>query len=375
MPGRGERREAEGHEASREIRAEAEALRGYRRWEFHPTKQYVRQHGWLEPVQSYLERRAGAQVGDHWTYLTLPGEDALDVGFFHQKGLLDRRLGVWETLAICDRYFGAQVVNRIGQPMKGWAQCTIEDLVFQPEHPLTSNFPYEVINLDYCGPLLFGANDRLQVGRHVTALRRIFALQRRCSFMLLLTTKNGRQAFSHVAREMMTELLQWNIENDEAFRSRYQSSFGSEDAVACTDDFPQFAQLVLPKVIADCAREWAYEIEEVFAARYVRDDGAGNAYHMICHTFCMTPIGRSGASQYAPDPELSSLPGQASLSIMRNRVNPDDRDRADSAYTRFSEQLLTRTPVDVTLLLENDSQLNDQLKSEALALDEWWERM
>lgn len=373
MPEKQDLREEEARQKRPVLEDEAEALRGYQRWEFHPTKQYVRRHGWLQPVESFLSARAEAQVSDSWSYLTLPGKDALDIGLFHARGLLRREGDAWPSLAICDRDFGAYVVKRIGVPMKGWEQATIEELLFRPDHRLVRNFPYEVINLDYCGPLLLTANARLEVLRRIAAVRRMFALQRRSSFLLLLTTQDGESRFSSTARDMMTELLRWNITGDERFRARYEEVWGSRDPMDCLADFCLFAQLIVPKVVADCAREWACHVRELFAASYVREDQGGDSYRMICHTFSIAPVGRSGPAMYRPDPALSQLKGQPPLSIMLGRLKAEDLQEADEAYSRFMVELLARAPLDVTDLLQRNQDLADDLEAEALALEYWWE--
>lgn len=372
MPPRQQRRAEEARATRPLLEAKQEALEGYQRWEFHATKQFVRRYGWLEPVKDFVNSRAEAGLSDAWKYLTLPGKDALDVGLLYREGLLEWQDDRWPTLAICDRQFATLVVSRIGQPMMGSIKATIEEVIHRPDHRLTSNFPYEVINLDYCGPLLLTANHRLAVLQRVAAMRRIFALQRRCAFLLLLTTQDGLGKFSRTARDMMKELLRWNIDQDEQFRREYGTAFGSLDVLACSKDFVRFAQLIVPKVVADCAREWGYEVKELFAGSYLRLDQGGQSYRMICHTFEIDPVGRSGSAKYQPDPRLSQLRAYPSLSQMLSLLSPQERQMADASYKHFIAWLLTRNLVDVTDELEKDKVLRNELTDDAEGLRNWW---
>lgn len=379
MPSREEVRSSEARDRRPQFQEEAEALRGYQRWEFHPTKQYVRRYGWLEPVRRFLISRAESGVTDQWKYLTLPGKDALDVGFLHKEDLLHRRGNTWPSLAICDKQFAPQVVSRIGQPMMGSARAAIESVIRDPNHPIAVNFPYAVINLDLCGPLFLQSRNRFDVLARVTALHRVFALQRRCSFLLLLTTQDSRSSFSREARQMMLEYLASNIDSDERFRYEYEVEFGSKDAAVCLEDFERFAQLIVATAVGDCARIWGYEIEELFAASYLREDGAGQGYRMICHTFELDPAGRSQDAKYEPDPGLPPIGTHPLYTVFLAQISgqfsAEERQVADASYSNLISGLPARKPLDITDELEKDEELRNRLAVEARALEGWWEAL
>lgn len=374
MPPRQELREEDGTARRPHVEAEEKALVGYQKWEFDATKQFIRRYGWLEPVRDFLKSRAEAGVRDPWSYLTLPGKDALDVGLLYREKLLERHDGGWPTLAICDKKYGSLVVNRIGQPMLGWARKTIENVVFEPDHLITTNFPYEVINLDYCGPLFLEMPNWRLHGR-VAILRQIMILQRRCGFLLLLTTQDSLNKIDPKARERMTEYLYWNIEHDEQFAHEYEATFGSLGPEACLADFVRFVQIIVPKVVALYASKCAYEVKELFAASYLRQDQEGQGYRMICNTFQLNPIGRSGISRYQPDPRIPPLRTHPSLSDVLGPVSPAEREIADHACSNFTAWLLTRNPVDVTDQLERDRVLRNELATDAEELRNWWEAL
>jgi len=374
LPPRLELREEDGTARRPDVEAEEEALEGYQRWEFHPTKQFVRRYGWLEPVQAFLEARADTGLATTWKYLTLPGKDALDVGLFYREGLLDRHDDGWRTLAICDRDFGTQVVKKIGRPMLGWASENIEEILFSPNHPVTTSFPYEVINLDYCGPLFLELQRWRLHGRPAT-VGRICVLQRRCAFLLLLTTQDSSHKIRSEARERMAEYLRWNIDHDSQFRSQYEAMFKSLDAEACLADFESFAQIVVPKVVALYASNCGYEVKELFAASYLREDQQGEGYRMICHTFELNPVGRSGVERFQPDPKISELLVHPSLSDVLSCLSREERDFADEARSKFVTGLLTRNPVDVSAKLEEDEDLANMLAADIEDLRHWWEAL
>jgi len=374
LPPRQQLRDQEADATSPTVREEAEALVGYQKWEFDPTKQFIRRNAWLQPVRDFLKARAEAGVQDPWKYLTLPGKDALDVGLLYREGLLERHDDGWPTLAICDKKYGSLVVTRIGRPMLGWARKTIENVLFEPDHAITTNFPYEVINLDYCGALFLEMPNWRLHGR-VAILRQIMILQRRCAFLLLLTTRDSSNKIKPKARERMAAYLQWNIKYDDQFRCQYEATFESLDPEACLADFERFAQIVVPKVVALYASKCAYELNELFAGSYLRQDQQGQPYRMICQTFELNPIGRSSIDRYRPDPRIPRLLTHPSLSDVLSCVSPQEQELADEARSNFVAGLLARNPLDVSTLLENDDVLNRELATDAESLGNWWKAL
>lgn len=372
MPSRGELREAEGRGAAPGIREAAEALRGYQRWEFHPSKQYVRRHGWLQPIKLFLQSRAQVGVNTRLKYLTLPGKDAVDVGLLHREGLLPCIDGRWPGLAICDSEHATAVVGKIGQPDLGWAPKRIEQVLFNPDHKVTRSFPFDVVNLDYCGPLFVELPNWRLHGR-VATLGRICALQKRSAFLLLLTTQDSEHKIDPRARERMVEYLSWNLRRDQQFRSQYRATFGSNSPRACLADFVQFSQIVVPKVVALYAAGCAYRVRELFVANYLRDDERSQGYRMICHSFEFDPIGRSGPDKYTPDPTIPDLWTHPSLSPVLTSVSDQDRQMAEAARSTFVASLPARSALDVTALLDNDHTLAEQLQADAEQYRNWWE--
>jgi hypothetical protein len=368
MVSKKQQREAEfKRERRRQEQIALEQLAAYQ-WDFHPTKQYVRREGWLRWIQDYVRRREAEGMDEPWTFFTLPGRNALDVGLLYQEGLLPRDDRGFPTVAICDRESATDVVANLGQ-LLAWAQDHLQKVIRVPDHEIVQKFPYDVINLDFCGPLLQGKGPRKRIIGTVDSLDRIFELQRGCGFLLLLTTRDGANQFGQKAEQMMRNLLLYNIEEEEDFRTAYEARYGSTSLGPCLERFTVFAQLIIPKVIAYYAREHGYRVVEHFAAEYDRPTPNGKRYEMISHTFELEPIGRRGVNKFKP--RLGHIRRRDALG---NHLSSRVLETAAAEYRSFITSIVQREAVDVDQYLAENPGLAKDLEAEANELANWWEK-
>lgn len=339
-------------------------------WDFHPTKQYVRREGWVRWIQNYVERRQAEGVNKPWTYLTLPGKNALDIGFLCQKGLLERGgEGFQKTVAICDNRWASWVEKRIG-PLIASSRKSLEKVIWQQQDPLVTNFPYDVINLDFCGTLLQNEGPRERIIETIRCLEEIFELQRGCGFLLLLTTRTGDDQFGEEAEAELRKVLLHNVDEEDEFRVKYEARYGSVDLIPCLESFTEFTQIVIPKIIARIARDDFYLVVERFAAKYNRVDRNGYPYDMICHTFELKPIGRRGKNVFEP-----RFPQKRRKDALGDYVSTQTADRASTEYRVFIADLVQRPIINVDQCLADHPGLIEELETEAKGLANWWERL
>ena len=351
-------------------RQEAEAERDSLLWDRDPQKQYIRRYGWLEVIQDYIKQRYQAGVKKPIKYLTLPGPNASDIGLLWKAGILATSDEGTIPVAICDRKYAALVVtrlNKVGRLLAVGSRYLRQELADGGE--LRDNFPFDVINLDLCNPFILETKKD-----DFSTLNWVFRLQRGQSFLLLLTTKPE----SNPPPKLVT-LLQHNISEVPEFQQAYMERFGSDELPLCLADSTFFAQLAFPKAIARLARFFGYGVTEHFAANYLRRSNH-ESYQMISHSFEFVPLGRNDDCVAAPwgklkyEPYFSRVPRDAAEEKLFNLRSPQHEQLANEAYRRFITTLLKRSSRNVTTILDENSQLKNELQNEADSLIQWWQK-
>jgi hypothetical protein len=226
-----------------------------------PIKQYVRRFGWLAIIQDYARRRQEDGVNRPLRYLTLPGPAATDVGFFWRERLLEKAGDAWPHLVICDEEHASEALKVLGK-VHGVSSKPYFEAV---KGDLAPYFPFDVINLDMCNPVITGAFDRRRALRILRAIRQTIYLQRGQGFLLLLTCATTDRSATKYLRQRLDSNFQ-----DDRFRESYIDRYGVRDPSPFENDYRAFVGLVLPKVIGMYARDRGYKVTEHFAAKYDR---------------------------------------------------------------------------------------------------------
>ena len=349
------------HNEARRLREQAERQVAASVWDRDPIKQYVRRFGWLQVTQGFVERQREAGVERPLKYLSIPGPNASDIGLLWQAGLLAREDDGFPYVAICDRTSAEQVVANLGR-LLGYSNRWLHEAVRGPRSQLASLFPFDVINMDISHPVISGSARRTHALRNIEAIRWMFQLQCGQGFLLLLTTLPDSEAQGRLERVLLN-----NLDNEEGFRAAYARRYGSLCAGPCIEDHTAFTQLVVPKVIAGIARDLGYASREHFAARYGRQGADGTRYEVICHSFEFIPLGRSGANRYTP--RFREVPQDVMSDELSNRV----RIQSIRAYEDLLPTLVQREAQDVQEALNENSNLEAELRHEAESLIRWWE--
>jgi hypothetical protein len=349
-----------GRVVARQLREEATAASIY---DGDPAKQYVREVGWLQVISQYLDRFHAAQTGRRWKYLTLPGRQAADIGLLWNAGLLETDPEGNLNVAICDKQHAATVSANIascGRLLAASAQPLDEELR-SPGSLLASQFPFDVINLDWCDSLMPLASP----DANLQTIEWIFRLQRRQSFLLLLTTRTAPHS-----RGRLTPFLRDNLRDEPDFRQAYITKYGNTTMAACLRNYTEFTQIVVPKAIAEWARYWGYKTEEHFVAKYRRPArGRFPAFDMICHSFEFERLGAPDDQVYEP-----AFP-RVSHDIIRDRLYArlptSVGNEATRTYLDFIINLLGRPSDDITTLLRTNAVRRAELTAAAQELVGW----
>jgi hypothetical protein len=352
-------------EKAAEIRQRSEEKREAAFYEQRdPVKQYIRRYGWLEIITPYIRKLREAGVRRPWKYLTLPGEYGSDIGLLWREEVLDRAEDGRLSLAICDQEFAEKVAAKL-QKLGGLLAYGTRPLEYELEDPsgsLRGQFPFDVINLDLCNPLIPPVNQS-----NLRIIEWIFRLQKGQGFLLLLTTRPEPRA-----RERLRGLLADNLSTEERFREAYEGVYQGSDPELCLRDYTRFTQLIFPKAIARWARELGYTVNEHFAAKYARRRGGGTSYDMVCHSFEFTPIGVPVAENiFAPRPRWTQSV-ETSIDDRLNRELPaKTRNAAADAYVDFICTLPNRTCVNAEELIAADPNLALRLGEESVIIADW----
>jgi hypothetical protein len=351
----------QGRPVARQLRDEATTAAIYDR---DPAKQYVREVGWLQVISEYLNRFRAAQTGRVWKYLTLPGKHAADVGLLWRAGLLEKSDDGKFNVAICDMKNAASVSAKIaprGTLLAVSARPLDEELRL-PGSSLANEFPFDVINLDWCDSLM----PVIRPDANLLTIEWIFRLQRRQSFLLLLTTRPA-----HHSQNSLRPFLSDNLRDEPEFRQAYITRYGNERLASCLANYTEFTQIVVPKAIAEWARYWGYRTHEHFVGRYKRPARRQYpSYEMICHSFEFERLGTSG-DRRKYEPAFQKVSRDSIRDRLYARLPTSVRNEAAQTYLRFIIHLLSRQSNDITTFLRSDSVRMAELTASAEALIGW----
>ena len=349
---------SESGELQKLLQQETEA-KSYERWEKGPEKQYIRRFGWVDVINDYIDRRNSAGVIDPIKLLTLPGRRAMDIGLFLTHGILTNENGKTLNVAICDKDKGTEIANKLADfgGVIAFSDKLLTEELRENSNGIPKQFPFDVINLDFCNTLIPNDQDNL------SSLQWIFEYQRGQGFLLLLTAR------AYPNPNKYKYLIKNNIADEISFKEKYQDIYGNLDINSCLSNCRDFSLIVYPKLISKYAKDNNYRIIEHHVAYYKRDVEEGD-YYMICHSFELDPIGLSGKKKYHPRYKTQG----------QNRVEATlDNDKyrkikkiSEEEYSQFIPTVLDLSRCqDVNSRLRENQSLSKNLTEEGEALFGW----
>lgn len=212
----------------REYEAGEPAQREFQPWH-RPRKQFVRREQWIEQTRRVL---AGRRNGDPLVYLGLPGVDLIDLRYFYEEVCIPqgrelRFLGFNSEAATVpsaeielnvslDEITKLRHVDPessvIRDDIRKLAQAN--SVAWERAKALA---PFDVVNLDFCDGLASGDPDSQP--SIYDAISALLSLQARNpnSWVLLITTRVGREHFHDVALDKLLEKFNSNVTNCEEF--------------------------------------------------------------------------------------------------------------------------------------------------------------
>lgn len=343
------------------IRDDAEARQKAAAANLGPLKHYVRREGWESVISSFLEKQKACGVARPWKYLTLPGIDALDIGHFYRKKLLGVTAEGRLSVAICDKDEADRVallLQKFGGVLAS-TKLELQDALRDPSNPIVKEFPFDVINLDFCNSLIRPNRNNLE------ALDQVFSLQRGQGFLLLLTS---RPALDQKIQHQQLKIVADNLQIEQEFQESYIARYGSSDPQACLADYTNFTQLVFSKLVAKYAKIFGYRVYERFTARYHKSGGGPDGFDMITHSFELDPIVGKKPCRAKYEPRLPHARIEQVLhEVLAKRIEQE----TNSEYTRFIRGLPQREALNINEVLNAQQDLVSDLTKEAESLSQW----
>lgn len=203
-----------------EYEAPAPRKKNFLPWH-RPRKQFVRDHQWVKQIASLVQQ--SPPEGRVLKYLGLPGDDFLDIRYFHQKicephGVKIRFLGFntsagakeTDFLVSLDEIRKLELVDPMSEVLSD-DFCRLSNDRSIAWRRACEFGPYDVINLDLCDGFALQQPGLIEEN-HYNAINRIMPLQARSKspWLLFLTTRAGN---GHVHRDVIQKFVEKYAQN------------------------------------------------------------------------------------------------------------------------------------------------------------------
>ena len=227
---------------------------------------------------------------------------------------------------------------------------------FITEDELIKEFPFDVINLDFTSSLLRTERDNFK------SLERIFILQRGQGFLLFITSRPDP-----TKKDIFLPIISGNLENEPDFLEAYKLKYKSDDPNACFQDYTEFEQLAIPKLVARLARDFGYKIIEPFVSKYHRDN-----FDLVSHSFEVQPIDRRVIQKRYEPKYRKNLSQDTVEKYFGEEISSSTQQKLIKEYGEFIQYLPLRENVlDINKILDKNQDLRIELKVEVKKLIEW----
>jgi hypothetical protein len=330
-----------------------------------PKKQYVREYGWKDVIHEFVKIREAEGLTQPIRYLTLAGANATDIGILYRAGLLQLHQGKLQV-AICDKDNALNIQNSLRTTVGEVLVATTKDLhkaLRDENDDLVQMFPFDVINCDFCDTALKCIPDDDSYP-NIESINKIFEYQRGKDFLLFLTSR----AMAAVHPDIL-DVIKDNLEIAE-FNNAYVEVYGDESPQKCTKDLTQFSLIIYSKLIAKFAKNFGYKISDKFVAKYDRGKKDGR-YYMITMSFFLESQFSSRTPQRKYEPKFT----RRQLLLNGNRIPDYMLKKAEELYGPYVVQLLNaRNVLNISELLEQNTQLSARLEKREQGYDRWWMR-
>jgi hypothetical protein len=229
--------------------AEAQKREYFRRLYTDPVKHFVRVYGWLPAAEKRLHRILSERRSRRFaTYFTFPGEYAIDVLLFAEKGIIEETGVGFPSVVYCESRPGvlSEINRRLGK-CKGVFPYPFERAVFMRD--FASFCPFDIINLDLTKEI-FPRNGRPE-SNAIRAIQQLLWLHENRNFDLYITFKSSLRETNPHAIKDFKRLTNDNFTNNVKLKDAFVKSCGMESDELLDSDFTLFWCKSFPKWILE----------------------------------------------------------------------------------------------------------------------------
>lgn len=214
-----------------------------------PRKQFVREKQWLHQIRLMLED--APLEGDVIKYLGLPGDDLLDLRYFHQEVCVPNNVKLKYigfnyganpmSKRSTELFVSIDEVNKLPNidptsTVLGYDICQIANKDSIAHEQSMKYGPYDIINIDLCDGFARQPFDKF-IDTHYTALSQLLTLQARKSrpWLLLLTTRTDTDSIDAQVFEKLKLLYCQNLDSCQVFREASTLDLNVSDRLSLDD--------------------------------------------------------------------------------------------------------------------------------------------
>ena len=193
-----------------------------------PVKHFVRVHGWLSAaIEKTLDIRSEKRRGKSRfaKYFTFPGEHAIDVLLFSERGIIEETKVGFPGVVYCESRFETltEINKRLGKCM-GVFPYPFERAVFSRQ--FESFCPFDIINLDLTREI-FPRNGRPE-SNTIRAIQKLLSLHSNQDFDLYITFKSSRRETNPEAVKDFMQMVNDNFASNTSLKDAFVESCGME---------------------------------------------------------------------------------------------------------------------------------------------------
>ena len=335
----------------------APARREFKPWH-KPRKQYIRELVWRSAVEWVLREKGAKQSSRELSYLGLPGEDLLDLRYFHSEFIeeIDTMRFLGFDTSINDRNSMASIslqevknLERVAGPASDVRSARFEDIGRKNSVANQAVLEFgavDVINIDLCDD--FSSSGPTGSALY-EAFATIFGMQKRRAdpWCILLTTRVGASDSHRYVGDRLLALISDNLSTCDAFAGSFRSNVYDGDLQHGIESDAQYFDVITVGYVKWFARialqiSNAMEIGCVSKYRIAEADGTPD---MLALSLLFTPVHvpAEDPSGFAPVGSDNPLPSECALvkrvpHIVKQGIDVDSDMQADAELRRRAEE-------------------------------------
>lgn len=268
-----------------------------------PLKHHIREQLW----EVYVKRLGKDRI----KYLTLYCPPLMDVKHFSKKGYIALEGNIYkDVVAVTNKKegFGDTISQGMGRPQH-LPIGLLHKLIEAKDKGLLENFPFDVINLDYCN-FIVGSQDEQFLSNNLRDLVSVVTLQDKndCGeFVLLITTRaeQGKSGGSGFGGDFIRDLykrIELNIEANADYRREYRRVFLKEKPSGLVSkDYRAFIAVGIIKYVAMLLATKGYRVSDCDAFWLKRNEAEEGFEYDLLHLALLIKRGKPikhGKSKY-----------------------------------------------------------------------------